>query len=54
MAQRLRLNRSLRTLKKIDSKSKRYQFGKISSFQDLRSSFYEYSLFIGKSGMPTL
>ena len=58
MAQRLRLNRSLRTLKKIDSKSKRYQFGKISSFQDLRSFFYEYSLFIGDiqalPGMPQL
>ena len=58
MAQTLRLNRSLRTLKKINSKSKRYQFGKIASFQDLRSFFYEYSLFIGDlqalPGMPKL
>jgi len=58
MAQTLRLNRSLRTLKKINSNSKRYQFGKIASFQDLRSFFYEYSLFIGDlqalPGMPKL
>ena len=58
MAQKFRTSRSLRSLKKIDVKSKRYQFKKISSVQDLRSFFYEYSLIIGDlqalPGMPRL
>lgn len=47
MQKRLRFNRSLRTLRKVNSKNKRYQFGGISSVQDLRSFFYEYSVFVG-------
>ena len=58
MAQRFRTNRSLRTLKQIYVESKRYQFKTISSAQDLRSFFYEYSLIIGDlqalPGMPRL
>jgi len=54
----LKTNRSLRTLRRIKSDPKRFKFGKISSMQDLRSFFYEYSLFIGDiqslPGMPNL
>lgn len=52
----LRTSRSLRTLRKINTKGKRYQFGKVSSLQDLRTFFYEFSLFTGDimalPGMP--
>lgn len=58
MAQKLRTNRSFRTLRKIKSDDKRYQFKPIASFQDLRSFFYEYSLVVGDiqslPGMPQL
>lgn len=49
MAQRkvLQLSRSLRSLKKIEGTNKRYKFKGITSVQDLRSFFYEYSLFVG-------
>ncbi len=54
----LKTSRSLRTLRKLSKKSKRYQFKGIASVQDLRSFFYEYSLFVGDlqsfPGMPNL
>lgn len=58
MAQKLKTNRSFRTLRRIKSDDKRYQFRKIASVQDLRSFFYEYSLVVGDlqalPGMPKL
>lgn len=43
----LKTSRSIRTLRKVNTRTKRYNFKKISSTQDLRTFFYEYSLFVG-------
>ena len=52
----LKMNRSFRTgrkLKGIADKAKRFDFKAIKDFNDLRSFFYEYSLFVGDiSSLP--
>ena len=49
----IKMNRSFRTGRKSSDKSKRYTPKEIKNFNDLRTFFYEYSLFVGDmSSLP--